>query len=142
MFKKIFIASTIGSFFTLSLIAQAFPAFQSKSADPDDGASAATMITKANVDKPTIQVAILLDTSSSMDGLINQTRTELWSVINTLSDASKNGQRPILEVALYEYGQSTIPAQENQRMMDGPVQRSDGLKASVATPNRMERAQI
>ena len=58
-----------------------------------------------------IQIAILLDTSSSMDGLINQTRTELWSMINSLSEAHKHGQRPKLEVALYEYGQSSLPAQ-------------------------------
>ena len=58
---------------------------------------------------PHIQVAILLDTSSSMSGLINQTRTELWSVINALSEAHKDDVRPTLEIALYEYGQSSLP---------------------------------
>ncbi len=32
--------------------------------------------------KPVIQVAILLDTSNSMDGLIDQARKQLWRVVN------------------------------------------------------------
>lgn len=54
--------------------------------------------------RPKIQVAILLDTSSSMDGLIDQTRNQLWQVVNEFSDSKKNGVTPILEVALFEYG--------------------------------------
>ncbi len=53
---------------------------------------------------PKIQVAILLDTSGSMDGLIDQTRNQLWEVVNEFSNSKKNGVIPILEVALYEYG--------------------------------------
>ena len=30
---------------------------------------------------PTIQMAILLDTSNSMDGLINQAREQIWKII-------------------------------------------------------------
>ena len=51
-----------------------------------------------------IQMAILLDTSNSMDGLIDQTRNQIWSVVNEFSTAKKNGLTPILEVALFEYG--------------------------------------
>ncbi len=54
--------------------------------------------------KPKIQLAILLDTSNSMDGLINQTRNQLWQVVNEFSTAKKDGVTPILEVALFEYG--------------------------------------
>ena len=53
---------------------------------------------------PRIQLAILLDTSSSMDGLIDQTRNQLWQVVNEFSSATQNGVKPILEVALFEYG--------------------------------------
>ena len=67
--------------------------------------------------QPTIQVAILLDTSGSMSGLIHQTRTELWSVVNALTDATKNGASPIFEVALYEYGQSPISSAERHLRM-------------------------
>jgi len=55
-----------------------------------------------------IQLAILLDTSSSMDGLINQTRSQIWSMINELSKARKNQQAVSLEVAIIEYGNSNL----------------------------------
>ena len=53
---------------------------------------------------PRIQVAILLDTSNSMDGLIDQTRNQLWQVVNEFASARQNGVAPILEIALFEYG--------------------------------------
>ena len=55
-------------------------------------------------EKPLIQLAILLDTSGSMDGLIDQARSQLWTIVNHLARTKKNGQTPRLEVALYEYG--------------------------------------
>ncbi len=57
---------------------------------------------------PRIQVAILLDTSNSMDGLIDQARTELWRIVNEFIPVKKGGQRPTFEVALYEYGNSGL----------------------------------
>jgi hypothetical protein len=56
------------------------------------------------VTTPKIQLAILLDTSGSMDGLIDQTRNQLWQVVNEFSTAKRNGITPVLEVALFEYG--------------------------------------
>ena len=55
-------------------------------------------------EKPLIQLALLLDTSNSMDGLIDQARSQLWTVVNHLARTRKDGQTPRLEVALYEYG--------------------------------------
>jgi hypothetical protein len=60
--------------------------------------------------QPKIQIAILLDTSSSMDGLINQTREQLWRIVNTFATAKRDGQRAKLELALYEYGNDGLPA--------------------------------
>lgn len=54
--------------------------------------------------RPRIQIAILLDTSNSMDGLIEQTRHQLWQVVNEFAAARQNGILPILEIALFEYG--------------------------------------
>jgi len=51
-----------------------------------------------------VQIAILLDTSSSMNGLIEQAKTQLWKVVNTFIDAEQDGKVPFVEVALYEYG--------------------------------------
>src|SRR3954453_10155334 len=55
-------------------------------------------------EKPLIQLALLLDASNSMDGLIDQARSQLWTVVNHLAKTKKDGQMPRLEVALYEYG--------------------------------------
>ena len=60
----------------------------------------------------TIKVALLLDTSNSMDGLINQAKAQLWEIINELSYAKYGLQKPNLEIALYEYGNSNLPSQE------------------------------
>ena len=54
--------------------------------------------------KPKVQIAILLDNSGSMGGLINQARAELWKVVNEFAAAKLDGQRPDLQVALYHYG--------------------------------------
>ncbi len=59
---------------------------------------------------PRIQLAILLDTSGSMDGLIDQAKSRLWKIVNELAAARKHGRAPRLQVALYEYGQNSIPA--------------------------------
>jgi hypothetical protein len=61
--------------------------------------------------KPVVQLAILLDTSNSMDGLIDQARSQLWRVVNELGNARKGGVMPELQVALYEYGNDRLPAE-------------------------------
>ena len=67
--------------------------------------------------RPLIQIAILLDTSGSMSGLIDQARRQLWSIVNELATAKRGGKRPELQVALYEYGKSSIPASEGHLRM-------------------------
>jgi hypothetical protein len=62
-------------------------------------------------DRPLIQIALLLDTSSSMDGLIEQAKQQLWRVVNELGRARRNGKLPRLEIALYEYGNSRLSAE-------------------------------
>jgi hypothetical protein len=51
-----------------------------------------------------VQVALLLDTSSSMNGLIDQARSQLWKIVTRLDAARRDGKRPAIEIALYEYG--------------------------------------
>jgi len=62
--------------------------------------------------QPRIQIAILLDTSNSMDGLINQARQQLWKIVNEFATAKQNGKTPKLEVALLQYGNNSLPAKE------------------------------
>lgn len=57
-----------------------------------------------------IQVAILLDTSSSMDGLIEQAKSRLWNIVNTLTTLKFKGKTPKIEIAIYEYGNDRIPS--------------------------------
>jgi hypothetical protein len=60
-----------------------------------------------------IQIAILLDTSNSMDGLIRQAKSQLWKVVSELNRCSENGAVPQLEVALYEYGNDGLSVLNN-----------------------------
>jgi hypothetical protein len=63
----------------------------------------------------TVQIALLLDTSSSMDGLINQARSQLWTMVDQMGRMTRevNGKtRSVkIELALYQYGNDTLSAQ-------------------------------
>jgi len=59
-----------------------------------------------------IKVALLLDTSNSMDGLIDQAKAQLWEIVNELSYAKCKNGRPNLEIALYEYGNDNLNSRE------------------------------
>lgn len=66
-----------------------------------------------NPDNTTIKVALLLDTSNSMDGLIDQARSQLWEIVNELALAKcGDNSKPHLNIALYEYGNDRLNAQE------------------------------
>ena len=70
------------------------------------------MVEKNPTTKNAIQLALLLDTSNSMDGLIDQAKSQLWKIVNEFATTKKNNQPVDLFVALYEYGKDAIPAQE------------------------------
>lgn len=59
-----------------------------------------------------VQLAILLDTSNSMDGLIDQAKTQLWKIVNEMSRSKRNGESIDLYVALYEYGNDNLSSEE------------------------------
>lgn len=59
-----------------------------------------------------IKVALLLDTSNSMDGLIDQAKAQLWDIVNELSYAKYGGENPELRIALYEYGNDGLEASD------------------------------
>jgi len=71
--------------------------------------------------RPTVQIAILLDTSNSMDGLIGQAKAQLWKVVNEFIRAKREGKPPRLEVALFEYGKASLPPQEGFVRMIVPL---------------------
>lgn len=90
--------------------ADAKPAAESTSEAPPVQAAKAD---EAKSAAPRIQLAILLDTSNSMDGLINQARTQIWKIVNTLATAKHEGKSPDLQVALYEYGKSSLSKEQH-----------------------------
>jgi hypothetical protein len=62
--------------------------------------------------KQAIKVALLLDTSNSMDGLIDQAKAQLWDIVNELSYAKCGDEQPNLNIALYEYGNDNLNGEE------------------------------
>ena len=64
-------------------------------------------------DNNVVKIALLLDTSNSMDGLINQAKSQLWDIVNKFSYVKcGNEARPNLQIALYEYGNDDLAAKE------------------------------
>ncbi|MEL6626758.1 MAG: hypothetical protein AAFO96_05410 [Bacteroidota bacterium] len=51
-----------------------------------------------------IQVALLLDISGSMSGLIDQAKGKLWDIVNEMAEARVGSKPTSLEIALYIYG--------------------------------------
>jgi len=70
--------------------------------------------------KPLIQIALLLDTSDNMSSLIEQTQSQLWQIVNELASYRQYGQTPQLQVALFEFGKSRIPASQGHLQMTLP----------------------
>lgn len=61
----------------------------------------------------TVKIALLLDTSNSMDGLINQAKAQLWDIVNKFTHAKcGNDSRPELQIALYQYGNDNLSSHE------------------------------
>jgi Mg-chelatase subunit ChlD len=63
--------------------------------------AAATPAPAAVAERPLVQLAICLDTSGSMSGLIEAAKQKLWAIVNDLALAQPT---PRLEVALLTYG--------------------------------------
>jgi len=72
-------------------------------------------------EKANIKIGLLLDTSSSMDGLINQAQSQLWKIVNELAKAKCDGVQPTLNIALYEYGNDRLKASEGYIRMVTPL---------------------
>ncbi|MGB0176218.1 MAG: vWA domain-containing protein, partial [Owenweeksia sp.] len=68
-----------------------------------------------------IKLALILDTSGSMDGLIEQAKSQLWNIVNELALAKCDGVKPNLNIALYQYGNDGIPASEGYIQMISPL---------------------
>lgn len=105
--RNILLALTVAGLGLTSLPAQA---------EANKDSQPARVTTEGGKEKnaqPLVQMAILLDTSSSMDGLINQARTQIWKIVNELTLSKQAGKTPTIQIALYEYGNSRLTAKDN-----------------------------
>ncbi|HLP84868.1 MAG TPA: VWA domain-containing protein [Phycisphaerales bacterium] len=64
--------------------------------------------TSVSQPQPVVRIALLLDTSNSMDGLIGQAKSQLWNIVNRFDRSCKMGQKPKLQIALYQYGNDRL----------------------------------
>ncbi len=84
-----------------------------------------TIIAQANTESHkhtanTVKIALLLDTSNSMDGLIDQAKSQLWDIVNKFAyvkakcgnDPNPDYIRPNLEIAIYQYGNDNLSSNE------------------------------
>ena len=78
-------------------------------------------ISNHNPNSNTVQLAILLDTSNSMDGLIEQAKTQLWKIVNEMARSKRDGENINLLVALYEYGNDGLSADEGYVRLITPL---------------------
>ncbi len=62
--------------------------------------------------KPTIQIALLLDVSGSMNGLIEQAKAQLWNLVLTTGRLRCGTNAPSVQIALYEYGRPSNSARK------------------------------
>jgi hypothetical protein len=83
--------------------------------------------------QPKIQVAILLDVSGSMDGLIEQAKAQLWNMVSTMGKAKCTGDvGPKIEIALYEYGRTTNDAKAGYvKKINGFISDLDSLSENL-----------
>ena len=82
-------------------------------AHTQDNTTLTTGYTEAQPKEQYVKIALLLDTSNSMDGLINQAKAQLWDIVNEFTHAKcGNNLRPSLQIALYEYGNDNLSSQE------------------------------
>ncbi len=91
---------------------------QSSSDDDDDDRSRSR-------NRQRIQMALILDTSGSMDDLIDQARGQMWSMVQDIiySVEAEYGAAPDLEIALYEYGSSRLNRGQDYIALHTPLTR-------------------
>jgi len=89
--------------------------------DPDKSTNPTNIYSTFQRTGPTVQIGILLDTSGSMRGLINQAKDQLWKIVNEVSKANKYNKDVTIQVGLFEYGKSSLPGYEGYLQMLSPL---------------------
>lgn len=91
-------------------------------ADPNGGGDerpvAVPAVAASKPTAPTIDLALCLDTSGSMEGLLDAARQKLWAIVNDLALAEPT---PRLRVALLTFGNDGHPAEGGWVKIDAPL---------------------
>src|SRR6478735_2401163 len=83
-------------------------------------------------ERPVVQLAILLDNSGSMNGLITQAKSQLWSIVNEFITAKQDGKAPRVQVALFEYGVNDLGKETGYiRKLSDPTDDLDKLSEEL-----------
>ncbi len=119
----------VWAFFALASTATITIAFNPTKKAPTNISALADNTKKA---APKVQVAILLDVSNSMDGLIDQAKAQLWNMVSVLGKATCNGVAPTIEIALYEYGRTSNSQKEGYvKQINGFINSLDSLSENL-----------
>lgn len=102
--------SMYGFVTTLAIYALFFRSPAPVEPTPDQPTPEPPPVSRTTDDSP-VQIALILDTSSSMDGLVDQARTQLWEMVAELQTTVDGDERAV-SVALYQYGNSRLPRDE------------------------------
>lgn len=89
------------------------------------------LINQPVVGKNKVQIAILFDTSSSMDGLIEQAKSVIWQIVNAASKLKMNGESPRLEISLYDYGNDGIKTSDYVRQQFDLISDLDSISEKL-----------
>lgn len=110
----------------LCLVPLLFMSFTTDKLNPDSQSAAPAK-------GQTIMLALLLDTSNSMDGLIDQAKSQLWKIVNEVAAAKgADGSQPNIKIALYEYGNDGLPSSEGYiRQVSGLTEDLDVLSEKL-----------
>ena len=92
----------------LSVLILSLPGLPATAADMGELPNTNIATNNLTSNESLVQIAILLDTSGSMEGLVDQARCQLWNVVTELSKASRGDEASKLEIAVYQYGTESI----------------------------------
>jgi hypothetical protein len=87
---------------------------------------------------PTADIAILLDTSGSMESLIAQVRDGMWKTLNGLSGLEKDGEKAVVRLALFEYGSGAVSEEANFIQLLSPLTTDHGALAAKLFATKAE----
>ena len=59
--------------------------------------------------RPLVQIAVVLDAGRGMSGLIHQAKAEIWPIVNEMLFTTKDGNPPIVQLAILTQGGSENP---------------------------------